>query len=454
MAEVRFLCKRTVVSTKPVKPGKFYSLSVLDHAMEQHNVRIIYYYRFQTKFDVGGITEKLRESLSETLTSFPIVTGRLLKNPEGHWMVKCNDAGVRMIEARASGSVEEWLQTADRVQELKLTYWEDMFHKQYFWSTFYVQLTEFEGGGLAIGLSCSHLLADTACATMLIKAWADTSLLGKILSPPYVHSLPPRKLCYKSPDHKINIDLINHYEAAMALNKHFPSSDVEQFTTVTFAFTEDMVNWCMAESSMPDGPTPTTFEALAGLFWVCVSRAKGRKNGLLDISICLEMRKVLGLDKGFFGNAMVFSKVYGEGLKEGGLVEAGKAVSDAVGKMGNEGVMDLIEWLESERGGREKLSEERPILSGPELVCANWESLSSYKATFEVGVEPIRVSCYLERVFGEGQVLILPSPEDEGPLSRMVMVTLPQTQIVKLCEEALILKYSPTILMGAKKTQV
>lgn len=86
------------------------------------------------------MTEKLRESLAETLSSFQIVTGRLVKSAEGYWMIKCNDAGMRMVEARAKGSVVEYLQNVNRDKELELVHWEDMFHKPYFWSTFYVKV--------------------------------------------------------------------------------------------------------------------------------------------------------------------------------------------------------------------------------------------------------------------------------------------------------------------------
>ncbi|XP_073050952.1 uncharacterized protein [Primulina eburnea] len=115
---------------------------------------------------VGVRTMMLRELISEMLTSFPVVVGRLLKSPEGLWMVKCNDAGLRMLEARARMTLNEWLRNVDREKELKLVHWEEMFHKPYFWSTFYVQITEFGTGGLAIDLSCTHLLSDPKCATM------------------------------------------------------------------------------------------------------------------------------------------------------------------------------------------------------------------------------------------------------------------------------------------------
>ncbi|KAK6912661.1 hypothetical protein RJ641_022262 [Dillenia turbinata] len=80
-------------------------------------------------------------------------------------MIKCND----VVEARVKGSVKEWLENVDSGMELKLAHWEEMFHRPYFWSTFYMQLTEFEEGGLAVGLSCTYLVADPISATVFLK---------------------------------------------------------------------------------------------------------------------------------------------------------------------------------------------------------------------------------------------------------------------------------------------
>lgn len=141
MVEVTFVCKRTVVSTKPVTPGKFSPLSVLDRLMEKNYLRMVFHYPpIGGMSEPGQVTHRLRETIAETLSHFPVVTGRLLRNDKGQWMIKCNDAGVRMIEARAKGSVEDWLKFVDREKELKLVHWEDMYHKPYFWSTFFVQV--------------------------------------------------------------------------------------------------------------------------------------------------------------------------------------------------------------------------------------------------------------------------------------------------------------------------
>ncbi|KAF6166951.1 hypothetical protein GIB67_030644 [Kingdonia uniflora] len=450
MADVSIVCKRTVVSTKAVQPGQFYQLSVLDRIMEPNNIRMVYYYRFPSETtELGSVTKKLRELLSEVLTSYSIVTGRLQKNPDGEWMVKCNDAGVRMIEATAKGSVDKWLQTADREKELNLIYWEEMFHKPYFWSTFYVQLTEFEQGGVAIGLSCTHLLADATSATMLIKSWAETSLLGKMTTPPQYQPLPSPTIGKTDDTHN---DLINHYKSSMN-SSYAPRST--RHVTITFKFTDAMVIR-LSEDALPgtrilNATISTPFAALSGLMWVSISHVKGMRNRFVDLSLSLDVRPLLGLLKGFFGNCTVFSKVCqkDDGLYKVDLANATEAIVDSAAKLTEEEIIAFIKWLESNILGHKQ--PHYPPINGPELICANLESLDPFSAMFDSWLEPLRVSYYLEHVFGQGQVLILPSPRDEGSSSRIVMVTLPEDEAVKLCEHDLILKYSPTILMGGHK---
>jgi hypothetical protein len=410
-------------------------------------------------------------------------------------MIKCNDAGVRMVEARIKGSVEDWLKSVDREKELMLVHWEEMYHKPYFWSTFYVQvkkkvsldqwlikhtfhfmtflfllefhlcdwdlsllkpckklgfcsffiafqITEFGEGGLAIGLSCFHLLADPTCATMFVKAWADVTLTGKMLNHPLFHQLPPRRPGRKNPNHEPYMELINCYKPIA--DKTNLVSDTKH-ATIALAFSDPMVRACMANGQAMnafDQSSPSPFEALAGLFWVCISKLKGAGDGLIDMSICLDMRNVLHLDNGFFGNCMVYNKVNSKSLKEHKLSDVAKAIGEVMAKMDNDGITDLIEWLEHND------YQSPPPMNGCELMCASLEAVDPYLAVFEEGFVPIRVSSYVEPVVGAGHVLVLPSPPCEGPLSRTVMVTLPEDEAARLCEDDLILHFSPTILVG------
>lgn len=315
-----------------------------------------------------------------------------------------------------------------------------------------LQITEFEEGGLAIGLSCTHLLADPICATMIIKAWADTTLGGKMTSPPLFHPLPPRRPININPNHRLYTELINHYKNS--IQKPSKCTDQPQnVTTVTLSFSHEMVTACMAvQGGAHEGQTLTPFEALASLFWVVINNVKRTKCCLNNMFICLDMRKVLGLDKGFFGNCMVYNKVdFGKDFDHNDLSKPALAIREVVRKMDFEGIMDLVEYLELNDIYRSSCCDHgHGLMRFEGLICVNLEDVEAYNAIFEDGIfKPVRVSYYVEPVVGQGQVLILPSPEGgRSDFSRVVMVTLPGDEAVKLCEDALLMQFSPTILMG------
>ncbi|RAL52951.1 hypothetical protein DM860_007719 [Cuscuta australis] len=454
MSEFLSMAKRTAVSTIPVQPGKFIPLSVLDRAMQHNIIRVVFYYR---KFDK---MVQLHESISETLNAFPNITGRLMmrSGEEEKWVLKCNDAGLRVIEAKVKGSVDEWLRDVDREKEFKLAHWEPMPADPYFWSPFYLQITEFEGGGAAIGLSCTHLLADPIAATLFIRAWADMSAFaGKMLSPPHVHPLPLRTPLDKNPHnphqtHACAGRLIEHYKLRTRQNQS-PShiSPAKQTATITLLFPDEVVRRCMLMAqTVPCGGGP--FEALVGLFWTRITKAK--KVGLMDLVVGFDARKVLGLDKGFFGNCMVYNKVpWNKGSMdfedEDLLSESAMAITNVMKGTDRESVIGLIEWLEQNNGqsaGSNVLFDGRDSL----LVCANLEELDSYSACFGGHFEPpVHVSYYIEPDVGPVNhrlVIILPSP-GTGPLSRTVMVTLPEDEVGVLMEDQLIQQLSPSVKM-------
>ncbi|KAI4337355.1 hypothetical protein L6164_015783 [Bauhinia variegata] len=441
MGEVSRICKRTVVSTKPVEAGKYHPLSVLDRHMEKNHIRMVfYYYHTWPDKELGKITGKLRESLSEALNSFPVLTGRLITDHDkGHWKIKCNDAGVRVIEAKAKGSLHRWLKNVNREKELQLVYWEDMYYKPYFWSTFYVQLTEFEEGGLAIGLSCTHMLADPTSATSFVKAWADISLGLNMTSPPFFQPLSVRRPGNQNP----YTDLIGHYSSS--IQKPTSVKGTTRYTTITLGFSHQMVAACMAMAQSTGAPSPSPFGALAGLFWVCLSKikSKGPNDGLVGLSVCLDVRKALNLDRGFFGNCMIYNKVpaIAGDLGDTRLAQAATAIREAEEKMERERIADLIEWFENNDINNPTM------MNGHDLICASLETEDPYSAVFENGFNPIRVSYYVEPVAGEGQVVIFPWKAAEDILGRVAMVTVAEDEASELCKDDLLLNLSPTILM-------
>ncbi|KAL2894347.1 Shikimate O-hydroxycinnamoyltransferase [Bienertia sinuspersici] len=409
---------------------------------------MVYYYKTPTGLPLDELNTKLRALLSEVTSYFPVITGRLMKNEEGKWMIKCNDAGVRIIEAIAKGSVETWLENVNEEKEKKLIHWEDWYHIPYYWATFYIMITSFEEGGIAIGVSCSHLLADSSSAALLIKAWADKALYGNVSIPPFVHSLPTKTLGIQKAHHQPNNHLINHYRSLLESPSPCSiSSMIQKSKTVIISFTDHVVHSCMNLAQL-NGPSygldPSPFPTLAAVLWLSISKVKGEINGLVDMSISLDMRKVLGLDQGFFGNCMIYTKVNSDKIGVDDLQAAAKVIGDEIDKVNKERVQDLIEWLQHCNNFSPPTS-----FNKGNLIFYNLENVNLYSAVFLEEYDPIKIAIYHESdIVDNGKVLVLPSHPSEGKLSRTVMVTLPNSEALKLCQDEFLASFSPAILMG------
>lgn len=303
-----------------------------------------------------------------------------------------------------------------------------------------MQVTEFEEGGLAIGLSCTQLLADMVSATHFIKAWADITIRGKMMHPPIFHrfSTPQRS---RLGDQR-NSEFINHYYYyKVGKGKDLMMWDCHtKYSTISLAFRDSMVRSCISTAAW-DGPDPSPFEALSGLIWSAVSRVR---EGLVGLTIGLDMRKVLGLDRAYFGNCMVYANIL-EGAREEEKTRLTAAAAKAIGeviksKMNRKGIID---WME---GNVDSNTTKLHHLLGLNLEHIYDDyPVSSFGEALE---GPICARYYVNSFCEKGSFLILPNMHGDGPLSRVVMLTLPQHDLFKICKDDLILSFTPTIGMG------
>ncbi|KAK9140026.1 hypothetical protein Scep_009707 [Stephania cephalantha] len=434
--------KLTVVSDTPIDPGKTYPLSTLDHAMALHTLHLIFYYRYDRRDDDLG---RLRHSLAEVLSQYPPVTGRLRRRPQdGNWEIKCNDAGVRVLKAKVAATLDEWLSAAapggGGCEEMDLAVWEDMPDEPNVWSPFRVQMNDFEGGGLAIGLSCPHMHADPTCATFFMKSWTDMYRQASLSHPPFFH--PPGLRGRETP--KTNTKSAKYYESKSKMET--PVS--LKMSTATFRFSEKTIKNLLSDihNRCPDA---TPFEVLAALFWSSISNFKTHVGNqpCSSISICIDIKKRMyaPLPHGFFGNALHFSRVSCNltEMHEGVLDHLTAQIHDHLSNLDEEEFWSAIEWLESKKSAEGQLPPPFTMY-GPELTFANLEHVQAYAAMLG-NSKPVHVSYHVGGVNGEGLVLVLPSPEDG--LGRTVMVTLPEGEATKLCEDQAILQLEPTILL-------
>lgn len=86
-------------------------LTGMDLAMKLHYIRTVYYFPRQA---FEGLTIiNIKETIFYWLSYAYIPCGRFRKSDSGRPYIKCNDCGVRFIEARCKMSLDEWLKSRD-----------------------------------------------------------------------------------------------------------------------------------------------------------------------------------------------------------------------------------------------------------------------------------------------------------------------------------------------------
>ncbi|KAI3448774.1 hypothetical protein Pfo_005439 [Paulownia fortunei] len=253
-----------VIAREIIKPSsetphhlKKFKLSYLDQLAPSVYFPVVFFYqadelRGLTISNHVRISQQLKQSLSDTLTSFYPLAGRI----EDNFVVDCSDAGVGFIEARVHA------QLMDAIQEPNM---EEL--KQYLpmdpttagglgeGTLFFVQINLFDCGGIAIGVCFSHQIADCTSIMAFVNAWAATCRGEAEIS-------------------RFSFDLANYFPAGDFLGSRFsgfPMSD-DKFMTKRFVFEKEKLAALKQAATSPSRSTvknPTRVELVSAFIWKC-----------------------------------------------------------------------------------------------------------------------------------------------------------------------------------------
>lgn len=327
---------------------------------------------------------------------------------------------------------------------------------------FWLQINEFKGGGVAIGLSCSHMQADPTCATLLIKSWAETRRREAVAHPPFFIDSLDSPLTRGLNINKTNTKSSRAYYEAKSMEAQTPLV-LKKMVTATFKFSNAVIKRSLFEihETCPDA---TPFDLLAALFWAHIARLKPQKSeSKHSLSICVDFRKKLQLSYGHYGNALHFSLLTIPDVEEKqDLGYVAGAVHCHVSNQGEEEFWSAMELFESRKGEEDKYG--APFrMYGPKLTCVSMEHMVDfpgstrstvnvplmYAAVFDKDNRPVHVSYHIGNLEGEGLIMVMPSPE--GGLARMVSVTLPEEELEQLCGDEAILSLNPIMLLSGTR---
>ncbi|KAL3620090.1 hypothetical protein CASFOL_035002 [Castilleja foliolosa] len=256
-----------VISRETIKPSsptpqhlQKLNLSYLDQLVDPIYVSFISFYQAggEEAIDRAGshaqISQRLKKSLSHTLTSFYSLAGRI----QDTFTIDCNDAGVEFIDARAvdhthlTNAIQEQPNSID-VNRLKQYIPVDPSTTAGAQTTkplFLVQVTYFDCGGIVVGVRFSHRVADCASVMEFINAWARAN---------ETDDLP-------TPARPISYNLANYFPGMEFPSSGFFKTDGEKFRTKRFVF--DKVKLA-ALGQLVDSNVkkPTRVELISAFIW-------------------------------------------------------------------------------------------------------------------------------------------------------------------------------------------
>ncbi|OVA04033.1 Transferase [Macleaya cordata] len=98
----------SVGPAKVTGTGLVYEPTNTDLIMKLHYLRGLYFFEHDA---VEGLTVyDIKAPMFKLLNHFNINCGRFRRSESGRPYIKCNDCGVRIIEARCKNTIDEWLE--------------------------------------------------------------------------------------------------------------------------------------------------------------------------------------------------------------------------------------------------------------------------------------------------------------------------------------------------------
>lgn len=299
-------------------------LSLLDQINYSLYVCTCFLYKANKNVNADQVSQRLKSSLSETLTKFYPFAGRVKED----FSIECNDEGVEFIEGRANGFLSEYLQNPD--QKL-LTEFQPFGGKDPPVAgkgpLLVVQVTFFKCGGVGVTTLSSQKFVDALSYTTFQNCWAAIARgeFRKAVIPEFVAAsvFPPS-------------------ESFVPFPTHFAPAESNRFV-----FDASKLAQLQAEVASASVPRPSLVEALTALIWKCARTASRSNRGFARPSLLVQavnLRSVVvpPLSENSVGNSIGFMPAQ-TSEKEMELQELVCKLRKAKDEFTNNGIQTLLE---------------------------------------------------------------------------------------------------------------
>ncbi|KAJ7565476.1 hypothetical protein O6H91_02G062700 [Diphasiastrum complanatum] len=440
----------TVLPAKPTPPTDRYFLSNLDQVFSgQWYMNTVYYFPPPEISDPQKLVDSLKESLSKTLVHYPVLSGRVKTGEDGRLEVDFNDEGVPFKEAHVHARFDDWEDIKDCPFELELNT-EDTTISDYSISPLLrIQINIFRCGGIAVGFSWAHAIADGWAATEFVKAWSEVHQTIPISKPPHfvstlLEARNPPQVTHSMKDYLSTEKLVD----SASVNNQIPEG-TPSYQTIVFRLSTHQVDDLIDE--VQGGPwkygTVTAFEAVAAFTWKVMTEARDLPGSMITkyvYPISCRQRWEPQLPDGYFGNAAHMSclPLKAGDIKKNHISYTAKVIHDDIAQTDTKYLKSAMDWMQIELGKGRDIGFNCDYYSGADVQSTSFIHFPIYETDFGWG-KPLYYSFPIQDLFGDGLALVLPAPESGR--SRCVPISMKQEHMKRLFENELFLKFQPNL---------
>ncbi|KHN46762.1 spermidine hydroxycinnamoyl transferase-like [Glycine soja] len=304
----------TVLPSKPTPNGKLFSL--IEQIKLRTHAPLLYVYKPHPDHDASTFVNTLRHSLSQALTIYYPLAGRLSSIEGGKWELHCNAKGAQLLEANCKDLnlddlgdfvpthlVSQLIPNIDYnvlVEDIPLLV---------------VQLTRFPCGGVTIGVALCRCAIDGTASMRFMTTWAK---LARKENLDHVEMMP---CCDRNKLNSYKVDdSRSHDHSEFRTPPNWLGSLGGRDTNVVVAIVKltdaqvkklkhkvNYVNIINTTRASSTSRPYSTFEVVAGYLWKCVSKARyeGKSDQPTRLSTLVNCRNRITppLPNGYAGNA-------------------------------------------------------------------------------------------------------------------------------------------------------
>ncbi|GLJ12900.1 hypothetical protein SUGI_0200040 [Cryptomeria japonica] len=420
------IVKRDVVLPAFHLEERLLSLSNLDLAIPPVSVHVFFCYNKPSDWTFESMISLLRNSLSSALVYYYVFAGELITNSAGEPELLCNNKGVEFTQAySATALAQVGFYDPDRTVEGKLVPLLPNSSQGKGNPVFSVQVTEFSCGGIVVGCTFDHKIADAFSGNMFFTCWAKLSKNESIdsLIPSFTKSVlrpqdPPvlsdRVYVNQTPGGKCQ--QIEDPSLASRIY-HLNAKNIEK------------IQACANEH----GKKYSKLEAFCAYLWNLLVHLDSQEIKHYSIGIAVDGRPCLmkmGMPANYFGNvvAFAFAEAAADDIKNKPLSWSAKIIHEAIYTTARKeyfkSLIDLVERTKTTSVSH-RITDGNPS-SRPVVMVSSGLRFPLYGVDYGWG-KPMFASYHFPKGSEGYYVMPFPSPVEDG--SWIVYMHLPLYQL-------------------------